>query len=103
MAKCVSIAGIDKANLTYALWHRSSVAMWFALNGRAPPTLTRDEAQTMGQDCDWSFDYLAGRVMKCNLSGDSVDPWGYDRDNGDGAERSSLLFCRPKERSKRSR
>ncbi|KAH8426046.1 uncharacterized protein LDX57_003786 [Aspergillus melleus] len=52
MAKCVSIAGIDKADLTYALWQRSSVAMWFTLNGRTPPTLTRDEAQTMGQDYD---------------------------------------------------
>ena len=31
------------------------------------------------------FDYLEGRVMKIDLSGDTVDPRGYDRDNGQGA------------------
>lgn len=31
------------------------------------------------------FDYLKGRVMKVELAGDDVDPWLYDRDNGQGA------------------
>ena len=31
------------------------------------------------------FDYVQGRVMKIDLSGDSFDPWLYDRDNGQGA------------------
>lgn len=30
------------------------------------------------------FDYVGGRVMKVNISGDSFDPWLYDRDNGQG-------------------
>jgi len=30
------------------------------------------------------FDYLKGRVLKVNLSGDEFDPRLYDRDNGDG-------------------
>ena len=31
------------------------------------------------------FDYVQGRVMKVDLSGDSFNPWLYDRDNGEGA------------------
>jgi len=31
------------------------------------------------------FDYLSGRVMKVDLSSDELDPWLYDRDNGQGA------------------
>lgn len=30
------------------------------------------------------LDYVLGRVMKCDLSGDTADTWGYDRDNGEG-------------------
>ena len=32
-----------------------------------------------------SFDYLKGRVMKIDFSGDEADTWGYNRDNGEGA------------------
>lgn len=31
------------------------------------------------------FDYLKGRVMKVDLSGDEFDPWFYDRANGAGS------------------
>lgn len=31
------------------------------------------------------FDYLKGRVMKIDLSGDTLHPGLYDRDNGQGA------------------
>ena len=31
------------------------------------------------------FDYLKGRVMKVEISGDTLDPLFYDRDNGAGA------------------
>lgn len=37
------------------------------------------------------FDYVAGRVMKVDLSGDALDPRLYDRDNGHGAALSALL------------
>ena len=36
------------------------------------------------------FDYLAGRVMKVELGGDTLDPWLYDRDNGRGAALEAL-------------
>jgi hypothetical protein len=31
------------------------------------------------------FDYVGGRVLKVDLSGDELDPVLYDRDNGEGA------------------
>lgn len=31
------------------------------------------------------FDYVKGRVIKVDLTGDSFNPALYDRDNGDGA------------------
>lgn len=36
------------------------------------------------------FDYLKGRVMKVDLSGESFDPWLYDRDNGEGSAERAL-------------
>lgn len=36
------------------------------------------------------FDYLRGRVMKVDLSGDALDPRLYDRDNGEGAAARAL-------------
>lgn len=36
------------------------------------------------------FDYLKGRVMKVDLKGDEFDPWGYDRDNGQGAAMNAI-------------
>ncbi len=41
----------------------------------------------MGQD---HFDYLKGRVMKVKISGNTLDPWGYDRDNGPGAAQRAI-------------
>lgn len=56
-----------------------------------PTPMTVKEAQEYldaGQLC---FDYLKGRVMKVNLSGDELDPWLYDRDNGKGAAEAAIL------------
>lgn len=39
---------------------------------------------------DGYFDYLKGRVMKVSISGDSLDPRLYDRDNGQGAAARAL-------------
>jgi len=36
------------------------------------------------------FDYLKGRIMKVDLSGDSFNPNLYDRDNGQGAAARAL-------------
>lgn len=85
MSVRVDISGLDKVVLLEALWRRSKPAAFFYISGVSPPEFYSKVARDDGQRCGWSFDYYAGRVMKCNLSGLSVDPAGYDRDVGAGA------------------
>lgn len=40
------------------------------------------------------FDYVAGRVIKCDLIGDSFDPRLFDRDNGEGAAAAAIRNLR---------
>ncbi|MFH1367054.1 MAG: hypothetical protein ABIH38_03650 [Patescibacteria group bacterium] len=106
--KMISIAGLDKAAVLAALYNSSKPqGMGFMHYDPTPMTpedalciiYFRGDDKTMmfsgdtpfveppGPD-NLNFDYLNGRVMKVDLSGDEFDPWGYDRDNGDGeAER----------------
>ncbi|MBU1970331.1 hypothetical protein KJ605_00935, partial [Patescibacteria group bacterium] len=56
--------------------------MGFTHYDPAPMTLEQAE-QLLKRGTD--FDYLKGRVMKINLCDDTLDTWGYDRDNGEGA------------------
>ena len=40
---------------------------------------------------DTSFDYIKGRVLKVDLSGDEgFEEWLYDRDNGEGSAQQAL-------------
>ncbi|PLB43724.1 hypothetical protein P170DRAFT_441180 [Aspergillus steynii IBT 23096] len=94
----VSIDGIDKVELTYALWQNSEVAFFFAQNNVRPPTLTKDELREIGPRNQWSFDYLKGRLIKCDLSGTVVNPEGYDRDYGLGAFRAVVDSLRTAEK-----
>lgn len=79
----VSIAGLDKAEVLAALYNASHPqGMGFLHYDPAP--MTRDEAAKLLERGQY-FDYLKGRVMKVDLSGDEVSPRGYDRDSYDGA------------------
>ncbi len=97
----VDIAGVDKGQLLAALFNHSRVRGLGVLQdiGR---DLTVEEARTLvesimaGGPADDSdrhfgprhrqprlvFDYLYGRPLKVDITGDEVDAWGYDRDNG---------------------
>lgn len=44
---------------------------------------------------EW-IDYFAGRCIKTDLSGDKAEPWGYDRDWGDGAFQRIVTELRKK-------
>jgi hypothetical protein len=79
----ISLIGLDKAKVLAALYNASKP------QGRGfmkynPAPMTRETAEQLLQHGTY-FDYLSGRVMKVDLSGDELDPWGYDRDNGQGA------------------
>jgi hypothetical protein len=53
--------------------------------------MTTAEAQRILDTGQKYFDYLKGRVMKVDLSGDEFDERLYDRDNGDGTAAAALL------------
>jgi hypothetical protein len=88
----VDISGLDKAEVLLAL-HKASKAQGFSFISLHDPTI---------EECrDWlkqdlSVDYFAGKVIKCDLSKDGFDPWGFDRDNGEGSAEAAINKLRTK-------
>lgn len=110
MGSKISIKGLDKAAVLAALYNNSRPLGMGILHFNPAP-MTVEEARrhlVAGDDhvkmfpelmnspkfhtnkTTLDFDYLNGRVMKVSLSGDEFDPWGYDRDNGQGAAERAL-------------
>ena len=75
----VNIIGLDKVKLLKALWENQIVASYFALIEE--PSFDYDLAKRV---TGGYIDYFQGRAIKCNLSGDFVNPRLYDRDAGNG-------------------
>ena len=55
-----------------------------------PTPMTREQAQEL-LDRGTRFDYIKGRVMHINLSGDFLDPREYDRNNSYGAAARAIF------------
>lgn len=109
MQEEIVISGIDKAALLAALYNASQQQGMGFCHKRGASDMTPEEAQRElddrlayfkevakknGRTVDdvqaieagaYSFDYLHGRVMKVNIGGNLMGPWGYDRDVGQGA------------------
>lgn len=86
----IDLKGRNKAEVLAKLYNAShQQGMGFLQEDK---DMTLEEAQTLldsGQDY---FDYVDGRVMKIDLSGDELDPRLYDRDNGQGAAARALDY-----------
>jgi len=83
----VNISHLSKAEVLRRLYNASHPLGMGYLHF-TPEDMTLEEAEDIIENMDSKklyFDYLNGRVMKVNITGDSVDPWGYDRDHGEGA------------------
>lgn len=110
MSDLVNIEGVDKGALLAELFNRSQVmGMGFLRAGEGPEVMTaeqgrdiirrtlakefaHDSARTFNQfDGKLHFDYLYGRPLKVDLTGDEVAPWGYDRDNGGQGTLSDIV------------
>jgi hypothetical protein len=83
MTDVIDISGYDKADVLAALYNNSK-PLGLGILHYDPSSMTAEEARLLLNEHTY-FDYLKGRVMKVDLSGNAIDPWGYDRDNGDGA------------------
>ena len=88
----ISLVGLDKAEVLAALYNASKPQGMGFLHYDAKP-MTREEAEKHLEK-DTRFDYLNGRVMKINLGNDELDPFLYDRDNGQNAALKAITELR---------
>ncbi len=80
----IDISNLNKADVLAALYAGARpLGMGFLQNHTA--VMTVDDAQKLLDNGQQHFDYVNGRVMKINLSGDELRTSSYNRDNGDGA------------------
>ena len=92
MAKDISLVGLDKAEVLAGLYNASKPQGLGFLH-YDPKPMTVEEARALLVNQTY-FDYLYGRVMKVDLSGDRLNPWGYDRDLGQGAAQRVIQTIR---------
>lgn len=87
----VDISNKDKAEVLAALYNNSHPhGMGFLQYNPEPMTI--EQAREILEQTTY-FDYLAGRVMKIDLKNDTVNTWGYNRDNGNGAAERAISQC----------
>ena len=87
----VDISNIDKVQLLRALWNESKTAGFFSSGNMITPAWDDSEASTAVKRY---IDWFQGRVIKSDLTGNIVDPWGYDHDNGQGKFASVVASLR---------
>lgn len=91
----IDISGLDKAEVLLALYNGSHCQGLGFLAATNTYTL-EDAKRDLEESFDGYFDYLRGRVLKVDLSGDSFDSWLYDRDCGEGAAEAAINELRRK-------
>lgn len=84
----IDITGISKAAILAALYNNSK-PQGMGFLAFDPEEMSEKEAAKLLQKSNY-FDYLNGRVMKVDLSGNELDPWLYDHDNGTGAAERAI-------------
>ena len=87
--KMINLKGKNKAEVLAKLYNASKVQGMGILQATGTE-MTVDEAQELLDDGQEYFDYLHGKVMKIDLSGDELNPALYDRDNGQGAAAAAV-------------
>jgi hypothetical protein len=80
----IDISKMDKASVLAALYNNAKPQGMGFMHFTPEDMLIR-EAQILLDSGQTYFDYVGGRVMKVDLSGDEFSPGLYDRDNGEGA------------------
>lgn len=83
----VDIRSLDKAAVLAALYNASQpLGLGFLTPGSGQQMTVEESGRVLAEAGDnLYFDYLRGRVVKVDLSGDEVDTRLYDRDNGAGS------------------
>ena len=87
--KMVDIKGLDKARVLKALYDHSHVQGLGFMHAAEEGTVTVESCAELLEKYT-QFDYLHGRVLKVDLSGDEFDERLYDRDCGEGAAQKAV-------------
>ncbi|QFG13220.1 hypothetical protein SEA_GILGAMESH_28 [Streptomyces phage Gilgamesh] len=80
----IDISGLNKAKVLAALWNNAAPPPAHVMPNPRNFAMTAAEAAEILLRQGAGFDYLEDRLLKVNLSDDTFDSWGYDRDNGAG-------------------
>lgn len=88
----INIKGISKGKVLAELYNNSK-PLGMGMLHYDPAIMLEEDAMIIIGDAHTTysnrgnlfFDYLKGRVMKVDITGDEFDPWLYDRDNGEGS------------------
>jgi len=80
----MNISKLSKAKVLAALYNGSKVQGMGIFQAK-PGAMSEAEAQKLLDSGQTYFDYLHGKVMKIDLSGDELETWLYNRDNGQGS------------------
>lgn len=84
----IDIKSVSKAKVLAALYNASRPQGMGFMHFKPEP-MTEAEAADLLTHGSY-FDYLKGRVMKVDLSGDTLETRLYDRDNGEGAAERAI-------------
>ena len=79
----IDISKMNKAEVLAKLYNNSK-PLGMGMLHYEPTPMTVNEASELLKEQTY-FDYLKGRVMKIDLSGNELRVSMYDRDNGEGA------------------
>lgn len=93
MSDTIDISHLNKAEVLAALYNASKPQGLGLLHFNPAPMTTEEAAELLGRQAnprEIYFDYLKGRVMKVNLLPNQLDPFLYDRDNGNGEAARAL-------------
>jgi len=86
----IDISKMNKAEVLAKLFNSSKQQGMGFMDSSGAGGMSQSEAEVIINGGQTYFDYLKGRVMKIDLSGDGLDPFLYDRDNGEGAAAAAL-------------
>ena len=89
----ISIAGLEKGAVLAVLFNSATSRSLGSLNAHPKPMTSVIGAKVF-EEVGPHFDYLQGRVLKVDLSGDEFDEALYDRDNGAGTASAAIIALR---------
>lgn len=87
----VNIKGMDKKKVLQVLYKRAKAQGFGELVYTSGPLTEEEITGLFAMPGRLSFDYVKGRVMKVDLTGDTFDSRLYDRDNGQDAAELALI------------